>query len=197
MNMSSEKLVTSAQVESLRTMAIAKGISRKTFQEWLDTQAPNILTGLKETVRIGKIVICRHVIVNNRAKLPYDIFKATKHHIIACDDVFKAMPIGNGTEVDVLFFKIGRNVSDIELDEEYEIRGLVPADPYTLAKVNEDDCTFADEYPHCTHWKNENDKWCFAVFSYNRGCRIVNIDQNICSGDYCSSFWFAGLRKPC
>lgn len=196
--MSSKKLVTSAQVESLRTMANAKGIGRETFQEWLDREASNILTGLKETLRIGK-VICRHVTVN-RAKLPYDILKATKHHVIVGGDVLKSMPIGIGTETDVLFFKIGRSVSDIELEKEYEKRGFAPADPYTLAKVNEDDPTFAGEYTHGTHWKNTNGKWCSMACFYSHGFTSIKVDED--DHDRCGrpcvwdgSFWFAGLRK--
>ncbi len=192
--MSSKKLVTSAQAESLRTMANAKGISREVFQKWLDTEASNILSGLKETVRIGK-VICRHVIVN-RDQLPHDAINAIKRDVIINDDVVKTMPKGNGTEVDVFFFQIGRYINnDIELEKEYEKRGFVPVDPYTLAKVNEDDPTFADEYPHGTHWKNANSEWCFAVFCYSRGLRLVRVDRNDRSVGWDSSFWFAGLRK--
>lgn len=46
----SKKLVTSAQVESLRTMANAKGVGRDEFQVWLDKHAGKILDDMKNEV---------------------------------------------------------------------------------------------------------------------------------------------------
>ncbi len=108
-------------------------------------------------------------------------------------DVVDAMPQGEGEEVEVVFFNLGRYVSDANLDKEYELRGLKPTDPFSLAAVNEADPAFADEKPNSTHWKDSNRKWCYATFYRWSGERSVSVYRN---GNGWLDYWgFAGVRK--
>ena len=103
-------------------------------------------------------------------------------------------------EATVYFFKLGRFISDDDLEKEYNFRGLKPADPYLLEGFNRADPTFSDEHPNGTHWKDVGKgKWCRAAFSrwsVGRGVdvlRRVNVDRY---GDgWGVAWWFAGLRK--
>ncbi|MBX4210510.1 hypothetical protein KW783_00870 [Candidatus Parcubacteria bacterium] len=113
--------------------------------------------------------------------------------------VVDAMPRGDGAEVEVIFFKpdlSDRNgfISDDDLEKEFELRGLKPSDPYSVAAVNEADAAFADEKPHGTHWKDSKGKWCFVAFDQwggvESGVRVDRRDRGW--RDY---WWFAGLRK--
>jgi hypothetical protein len=79
------------------------------------------------------------------------------------------------------------------LDKEYERRGLKPADPYTLAAVNEADPAFADKHPNGTHWKDADDKWRYAAFyrwSDERRAHVYRSDY-----DWDDRWWFPGFRK--
>ena len=142
-------------------------------------------------------LIVRHVSVN-RARTPEETLKATGRKQYTDSSVVATMPNGEGDEVDVVFFKPDlskRNgyISDDDLEKEFQLRGLVPIDPYSLASVNEADPTFADERPNGTHWKDKNGKWCYAAFSRWSDGRSVHVDR---SDDVWFGFWwFAGRRK--
>lgn len=202
--MSSNKLVTSAQVESLRTMANAKGVSRKAFQEWLDNHAPAILDDLKSKTIVTMVegMFSRHVTID-RNQASYDflkIIKATGRKFYIRIDVAETIPKGDSAEVDIVFFKPEPWeytkpgwMSDDDLEKCFELRNLEPADPYSLAKVNEDDSAFADEYPNSTHWKDDKGRWCFISFELRCDERRACVFYS--RGDWSGDWWFAGIRK--
>jgi hypothetical protein len=138
-------------------------------------------------------MIVRHVMGVSRNLKPQEVLKATGRNLYVSDDVVETMPKGSGAEADIIFFKLGRFVSDADLEKEYEQRGLVPADPYSLAKVNENDHAFADEHPNGTHWKDPNDNWCFVAFNRWDVGRRVRVSRS--GSDWDGRWWFAGLRK--
>ena len=142
-------------------------------------------------------LIVRRVKVN-RGRTPQEVLDATHRKQYTDRKVVDSMPKGEGDEVEVVFFKLdlsARNghISDDDLDKEFELRGLKPADPYSVAAVNVADPAFADEMPHGTHWKNADGKWCFASFGRWGDAREVYVDRHV--GDWFGDWWFAGLRK--
>ena len=154
--------------------------------------ADKMLAVFRQCVEAVSNLIVRHVTVN-RGQKPSDALKATGRNLYVNDEVVKTMPSCNAVEVDVVFFNLGRYVNDADLEKEFELRGLVSADPYSLAKVNQDDPDFADEHPNGTHWKNAEGKWCFATFSRWVDERSVDVGRS--DDDWGDSWWFAGLRK--
>lgn len=137
-------------------------------------------------------LIIRRVKVN-RSRAPGEAIKATGWSCYVDDTVVDTMPNGEGDEVEVCFFQVGHYVSDADLEKEYELRGLTPADPYSLAAVNEADPAFADDHPNSTHWKNADGKWCYAAFHRWDGERSVDVDRRV--NDWNALWWFGGLRK--
>ncbi len=133
------------------------------------------------------------VVRQNRSYTPQEAIRATSRVEHLNDDVVAAMPRGEGEETEVVFFKVGKDISCKQLDEEYAIRGLVPADPYSLARVNEEDPAFADEHPNGTQWKDANGNYCYAFFLLWEGRRDVDVDRN--AFDWVDVWWFAGVRK--
>lgn len=108
--------------------------------------------------------------------------------------VVNAVSPRESEEGEVVFFNLGRYVNDDNLEKEYELRGLKPADPYSLAAVNEADPAFADKKPNGTHWKDADGKWCFATFfQWRGGRRSVSVGRS--SYDWNDGWWFAGVRK--
>lgn len=97
-------------------------------------------------------LIIRKVKVD-RSRTPQEALDATGRWVQYIDhEVADAMPKGDGEEAEVIFFKPDlseRNgvISDYDLEKEYELRGLKPADPYSVAAVNEADHAFADKMP--------------------------------------------------
>lgn len=151
-----------------------------------------LLAIFRKHVEMFSDMIVRRVTVN-RTRSPQDAIAATGRNRYVDKDVIAMMPRGDGDESDVIFFKPGRSVSDVDLDKEYALRGLVPADPYALAAVNEADPAFADEHPNGTHWKDADGNWCYAAFNRWDDERDVNVNRN--DDDWDDDWWFAGLRK--
>jgi hypothetical protein len=147
---------------------------------------------IRKHVEANSDLIVRRVPVD-RTRSPKAAFEATTRKLYLNDSVVAAMPRGEGEEAEVVFFKVGRYVSDADLDKEYELRGLTPADPYSQAAVNEADPAFADDRPNGTHWKDSSGKWCYAFFRRWSDEREVGVYRN--DGGWNDGWWFAGLRK--
>ena len=153
---------------------------------------PEWLAVLRNRVEAISNLIIRRAKVN-RTRNAQVAIDATGRRQYTDKDVVNAMPNGEGEEAEVVFFNLGRYVSDTDLDKEYELRGLKPADPFSLAAVNEVDPAFADQKPNVTHWKDSNGKWCYAAFRQWNDERRVNVHR--CDHVWDGDWWFAGLRK--
>lgn len=142
-------------------------------------------------------LIVRKVTVNvNRT--PQEALDATQRKQYTDRKVVDRMPKGLGGEVEIVFFKPDLSerdghISDDDLEKEYELRGLKPADPFSVAALNEADPAFADEKTHGTHWKDENGKWCYATFSRWGGERELVVYRDDVGWD--GGWSFAGVRK--
>ncbi len=157
------------------------------------TFVDKLMAGITEMVEAVSEMIVRKVKVN-RTQSPKEVLKATGRNQYLADSVVAKMPKGEGDETEVFFFKLGRQINDNDLEKEYELRGLKPADPYSLAKVNEEDPAFADIRPNATHWKDADGKWCFADFHrWSDGERYVRVFRR--DDDWYDRWWFAGVRK--
>ncbi|HXF43908.1 MAG TPA: hypothetical protein VNK70_00285 [Candidatus Paceibacterota bacterium] len=159
-----------------------------------DNLGMRLLEPFRQLVEAVSNLIIRRVKVD-RSRTPQEALDATGRKQYTNRSVVAAMPRGEGEEVEVIFFNLGRYVSDNDLEKEYELRGLMPADPYSLAAVNGADPAFADERPNGTHWKDADGRWCYAAFDrhWDDGRRVrVNRDGR----DWSDDWWFAGLRSP-
>lgn len=142
-------------------------------------------------------LIVRKVKVN-RSRSPQEALDATGRVQYTKRTVMDSMPKGDGDEVEVVFFKPDlskRNghISDDDIKKEFEMRGLKPADPFSVAAVNEADPAFADEHPHGTHWKDPQGNWCYATlyrWSDERRVNVLRYDD-----DWSGDWWFAGVSK--
>lgn len=151
-----------------------------------------LLATVRKYVEMVSDMIVRHVGVK-RSQSPQEVLNATGRKQYATKSVVATMPKGEGEKTEAIFFKVGRYISDDDLEKEYELRGLTPADPYSLAKVNEDDPAFADEHPNATHWKDADGKWCYVAFYRWYDGRRVSVRRD--GGDWGDHWWFAGFRK--
>lgn len=134
----------------------------------------------------------------DRSLTPQQALDATGRKQYTNRQVVDSMPPGEGYEVEVVFFKLDlseRNgyISGHDLEKEFELRGLIPTDPFSLAAVNRDDLAFADEKPNAAHWKDADGNWCFAAFNRWDDEREVLVDRH--DHDWDDRWWFAGLRK--
>ena len=134
----------------------------------------------------------------NRSRSQQEAIEATGCAQYTDRKVVDVMPKGEGDEVEVVFFKPDlsqRNgfISDDDLEKEFELRGLKPADPISVAAVNEANPSFADEKPHSTHWKDVKGNWCFATFYRWYDERRVRVYRG--DNDWYGNSWFAGVRK--
>jgi hypothetical protein len=176
----------------LRKSEIGCIVAQRVLEEDGAALAEEMFMLIRKRVDARQGMIVRRV-KPNRARSPQEMLDATNRRQYTDKAVVKAMPKGEGDEVDVVFFKVGRYISDTDLDAEYELRGLKPADPYSQAAVNEADPAFADEHPNGTHWKDKAGNWCFATFRRWFDERSVNVFR--LDFDWDGSWWFAGVRK--
>lgn len=185
------------KVQELLGAALRKSdLQSEPAQQVLESQGAQVINEMvavfRRYVEAVSNMIVRHVAVN-RNRSPEEAVAATGRNKYLNDVVVATMPQGDGNEVDVFFFKLGHGISDADLDKEYELRDLKPADPYTLAAVNEADPTFADDHPNGTHWKDSNGNWCFVAFDRWGGGRGVGVLQH--DDAWGGGWWFAGCRK--
>jgi len=155
------------------------------------------ITDFRERAKAVSNLIVRTAKVN-RNRSQQEAIEATGRAQYTDRKVVDAMPKGEGDEVEVVFFKPDlseRNdfISDDDLEKEFELRGLKPADPVSVAAVNEDDPAFADKKPHGTHWKDAKGNWCCATFGCWRDKRGVYVYRS--GRDWDDGWWFAGVRK--
>jgi hypothetical protein len=159
--------------------------------------ADEVLAIFRRRVEAVSNLIVRKVKVN-RSRSPQEALDATGRAQYTNRAVVDSMPKAVADEVEVEFFKPDlseRNgyISDDDLAHEYELRGLKPTDPVSVAAVNEADPDFADKTPHGTHWKDADGKWCFAAFGHWDGKRRVGVYRR--SDSWNDYWWFAGVRK--
>ena len=145
----------------------------------------------RRTEEISDIML--RIVSVNRARTPQETLKATRRVQSINDKVVSTMPHGEGNTVKVFFFKPHRSVNEEELEREYKLRGLKPADPYSLAAVNEADEFFAGEHPNGTHWKDSDGRWCFA--SFDRCEHINRLEVDYCDNGWIDWWWLAGIPK--
>ncbi|MFA5934416.1 MAG: hypothetical protein WC827_00820 [Candidatus Paceibacterota bacterium] len=138
-------------------------------------------------------LIIFHVVVDRKQE-PVDALKATGCVLNFNDADAEMMPKGDGEKTEIFFFRVGRSINDDELDKEYKQHGFIPADPYSLAKVVQDNNTFASEHSIATHWKDKNDKWCVVRFNSWGHERRVYVGRNYVRF-WSKNWWFAGICK--
>ncbi len=186
------------KVCDLLTAALRKsGLQSEPMQQVLESQggalADEFVIAVRKRVEAVSNMIIRHAKVN-RNRTTQQVLDATGRKQYTDSKVVKTMPKGEGDEADVFFFKLGRYVSDADLEKEYELRGLKPADSYSLAVINEADPAFADDHPNGTHWKDANGNWCYAAFDrWGGGGRVVDVHRSV--DDWVDDWFFAGVRK--
>lgn len=180
--------ISAGQMKDFWRQVADGSITGEMFQSFLERRNPFEEKSVAKS--IGDM-LTHHVTVD-RTRSPQDAIAATGRNQYVNENVVAMMPRGEGDEADVIFFKLGRSVSDADLDKEYALRGLEPIDPYALAAVNEADPAFADEHPNGTHWKDADGNWCYIAFGRWRGVRVfVRRDD----GGWDDGWSFAGRRK--
>lgn len=137
----------------------------------------------------------------NRGRSGQEAIEATGRKQCTNRKVVDSMSKGEGNnqseEVELVFFKPNLSkyngfITDDDIEHEFALRGLKPADPISVAAMNEADPTFADEKPHGTHWKDVEGNWCYAAFGRWNDEREVYVLRSRCDWD--DSWWFAGVR---
>lgn len=165
------------------------------FQEIIltdDTLIDEMYDSIRKRIEARSCLVFRTVKVD-RTRSAKEALKATGRSQHLNDSVVSNMPKAESDEVELVLFKIGREVTDEELDKEHELRGTKPADPYSLSAINEADPAFADKCPNGTHWKDNNGKWCCVIFG--RGGVERYVDVRRCGVRWVDVWYFAGVRK--
>ncbi len=194
------KMITNGQIESL--VDKFRAAVRKHRLE-VTAEAAQLTLGVENFGMELYAVVRKHVenfsnmlsrtVPVNRTRSPQQALDATCRVQYTDAAVVAAMPRGEGTEMEVHFFKESRNVSDDELEKAFGRQGLKPVDPITLAALNEADPAFADTHPNGTHWRDADGRWCFAAFDRWHDERDVHVNRYV--HGWRGVWWFAGVCK--
>ena len=200
------KVTTAGQID--KAVANYRALLEKHSGEF-NTEAVQMVIGQPELTREQLEVFRRRVealsnlIVRiakvNRSRSPQEALDATGRVQYTNRKVVDNMPKASADKVEIVFFKLDlskRNgfISDDDLEKEFELRGLKPADPISVAAVNEDDPAFADKKPNGTHWKDDYGNWYHIVFHRYYCEREVAVYRSDDEG-WEDHIWFAGVRK--
>jgi hypothetical protein len=191
--------VTSLVAAKLRKSSLPLKQSQEVLEQQGAEMANNFYADFRKRVEARSDMIVRRARVN-RNRTPREAVAATGRNKYVNDTVVDSMPVGEGEEIDVYFFKPKADeytrpgwMSDDDLAKAFERRDLEP-DPRALLAVNEEFPEFADEHPNGTHWKDGDDKWCFATCDRWGSGRGVDVGRS--GGDDWSDGWlFGGVRK--
>jgi len=201
------KSITNSQIaqinDRLATQLRNSGLPAEGVQSVLATPGgvaiDEMVAVLRKRVEANSDLVVRIVSVN-RARSGNEALKATSRTLYVAKDVVDAMPNGEGDQVELVFFKPKPEeytrpglMSDDDLDKALALRNLGAADPFSVAAHNEADSAFADERPNATHWKDKDDRWCYAAFDRWNGERLVGVYR--CDGGWGDGWWFVGVRK--
>lgn len=189
--------------ELLEPVLRKSGLQSEPSQQVLENQGSQVVGEMfavfRKYVEASSNMILRHVAVS-RLHSPQQAINATGRKKYCSDSVVNAMPQGEGDELDIFFFKPDASaydkngyISPAEVAKQFELRGLKPVDPYALAAFNEAEPAFADDYPNCTHWEDENGNGGHIAFLRRDDERRVGVRQN--DRDLDDDWWFAGCRK--
>ena len=95
-------------------------------------------------------------------------------------------------------FKAVRALGASELALEYERRGLVPADAYSLAAINRDDPRLSDRKTNSTHWLGPNGEVRAITFGnmavLRSDDRYVSV-HTLINGGAGYGIWLGGIAK--
>ncbi len=143
---------------------------------------------------------------------PYAIGSPNPFH----REMVKGMPRTEAGTKEVHFFNLGcnplyprdprlisvgshSNTLGISIAAEYQRRSLTPVDPYTLATINEQDPSFAREYPNGTHWLGEDTRTYHMAFSAQQNTGKMNpglyADIYHLISQHVFYVWLAGVHK--
>jgi hypothetical protein len=147
---------------------------------------------LVDRVRSDSANTAVHAFTCNRTCTPQEAIDATGRTQYVDEKSVASMPMEGLEKGEMTFFKLGRNVSDMDLAKEYEARGLKP-DPYAQAAVNEADPAFADDHFNGTHWKRADGGYNFLTFYRWSDQRVVGCDRR--GDEWLDDWWFGGVRK--
>ncbi len=125
------------------------------------------------------------------------INKASKN--VGCsEETMNHLPLNDGPEeVEIILFKGSPSLHYSDLGKEYELRGLKPVDPASLAAFIEVNELSVYGYPIITYWKGENHKIYFMVF----GKDSIVVDPHafdllfVPPNPLDTICWYAGVRN--
>jgi hypothetical protein len=143
----------------------------------------------RSTIEEMAMELMTRTIPVNRARTNKEAFAATGRVLLDIrTDAFITIPCREG-DFTATFVNICGHPAPDQLERELAKLGWqLIADPIGLATFNEEEHSFADEYPNATQWKDANGKYCYVIFDRMHGQRTVSVSSH--SDDFWSGIWW-------
>lgn len=177
-----------------------------------DDQIERAVIGLREALCENRNIIPSDIaqMILNTKNIGLIMFESFRECVklnskIIFQDVTTKHNPSHGDEAGVVklaFFKIdlkkyGEWISEDELENEYRLRCLRPADHNLITTFDKLYPDFSKEKPFGTHWKNNDGCWCHAEPSFVERVNEVHTSPNHGWGKHkwaVDFWWFAGVR---
>lgn len=185
------------KIQELLSAGLRKSeLQSEPVQQVIETQGEPLVEELVAVIRkrveaIAKTI--RRQVRVDRNKTAAQAIDATNRHKWYIDqEVLEEMPVAGKTDDTAQIFELDYDPSVVQLDQEYEARGLRP-DPFVAAQVVVDDQAFADDRPLAVQWRDSRGRACYAIFNRSDGQRRVSVGRN--DRRWNRSYRFVGVRK--
>jgi hypothetical protein len=159
------------------------------YHPTMDAAADLLVDKVRSDIANTVVRMVRNI---RRSRTAMEAIDASGRRKYVNDSIVATMPVGEGSEeTELVYFRLGRFVSEDDLAKEYETRELIP-DPQAQTADNEADPAFADNHPNGTQWKLPKG-YGFVAFDRLGGGRSVGCGRD--GDDWDGRWWFAGRRK--
>lgn len=189
------------KVQGIVGAAMRKGrrhISKDVLQSVLqgDITSKGLVDNIQQTIS-NYAGIVRHVLVDYERSIESTLQgSGIKGRFLgySSGDLRRAPKARTGKEiVEFVFFKPGYLISDQQVRQEFEARGL-SVDVYAQATANADDPNFARHHPNIVAWKVE-ERYLKSLNFHQKDDRTYFSIEDDWVRDYSSDTWFGGARS--
>jgi len=146
---------------------------------------------VRKHIEAKSTTIVRPVVVDPKrsAKKVFEDFELAGRTVNLNDDIVATMPKSEGGKIKVTLFK---SCGIKPVLEQYKIRGLKPANPFDLAKFNEDDPHFSNSHSNVTFWDTRSWLMFRPAPSLDVGQQDPHIHDDYHFGVW-TGWWLAGV----
>ncbi len=164
-------------------------------QEWMEGLGEQFIHVYARRIKKLKRMIVFDLEID-RAKTPAELLEGSIFAVYPGVMTIGSIPNSRKSKEKIYFFNCesSRPLLEWEYEREFELRGLIPADPHLVVAANLKKPEFHKDHLNGTFWKNTDGTWNGMIFDTMFSLPSVTSGKNK-PQDQSLNFWFAGMKK--